>query len=141
MVSDETQKNELFSAENAKTTSLSQVLSYVVGEDYVAFKELHQKYIYSSSMNTTNKDSLFRHMVSILKSMSLMLKCTLERKMSKENYKEYCENLDNIKDYDSLISTYVMLHDVLDHLELTKIDTRKNYDRTSFEESNKVHGL
>jgi len=84
--------------------------------------------------------------IALLKSriygLFLEIQGALKRKLekNKEQYEQLIQkiNSNNIKDIEE---AFFYLNEYLDRINLTKIDNKKEYDRSSFEKDNKEQGL
>lgn len=82
-------------------------------------------------------------------SLFLEIEAVLRRRMSKEDYESLeINNIEEMKtrileseDKKEIMKYVHFLNLQLDDIKLTRIDTRKSYDRTSWEEDNKADGL
>jgi len=73
-------------------------------------------------------------------SLFLELQGGLKRRLPPQEYTTLLYNLNSEKQED-ILGVILMLNEYLDSLNLTKIDTKKKYDKTRVEKEHKVKGL
>ncbi len=82
--------------------------------------------------------------ISVIKarlySLFLELQGGLKRRLKAKDYNDLVKQLDS-KEPKDVLKVILMLNEYLDSLNLTKIDTKKKYDKTRVEKEHKVKGL
>ena len=82
--------------------------------------------------------------ISVIKarlySLFLELQGGLKRRLKAKDYNDLVKQLDS-KEPTDVLKVILMLNEYLDSLNLTKIDTKKKYDKTRVEKEHKVKGL
>ena len=73
-----------------------------------------------------------------LQTLFLELQALLKRRLKPEDYEEMFNSVFNKKAvYDEILNSYLIINEILDKINLTKIDNKKVYDRTRVELENK----
>ena len=66
----------------------------------------------------------------------------LKRILKEEDYRKLSKDLtDNNINKTRILDTIYLLNEILDSLNLTKLDIKRRYDRTRVEEENKIEGI
>lgn len=69
------------------------------------------------------------------------LQAALKRKLKKEDYRKLKDGLAKNKDEQALRDVTYFLNGYLDEIKLTRLDTKKDYDKTGWESENKEAGI
>ncbi len=69
------------------------------------------------------------------------LQASLKRRMKPEEYKALKVKLNKKDDETSLLDVTYFLNEYLDDIRLTRLDTKKDYDKTDWESENKAMGI
>jgi len=141
-----------FNSEGAFTANKSHILELVILGRRDELINTFQLWKENDIENTGKTTKLKAKLVSILFSMFLELERPLYRKLTKTNKetnKTDTTKYDELKKIifskeandDEVIKAYMDLNNVLDELNLTKIDNKRIYDTTSIETENLEKGL
>ena len=80
---------------------------------------------------------------SRLRSLFLLAQPMLQRHLKATDYdllRDGCLNINEELEADVVLDHFVKISEMLDKLELTRLDTKKKFDRQRIEESNKAQG-
>jgi len=129
-----------FNNESSLGTNRAHILDLIVLGRRDEWLNTFQEYRIASATNSSSKDSLFYRLIAIIQTLEFEIRETLKRRI-KDEYKDFKYNLDNIKTEDDLLASFNAVSEVLDKLNITKIDTRIAVDTTDVEAVNVSKGI
>jgi hypothetical protein len=129
-----------FNNDSVSSKPPKEILNLVVIERWYNFQDSWEMY---------NRDK-FKGVVTSLaipraRLLSLYLVCCalLKRKLKADEYDKVvlvCTNPQVSTTADAILDCYYLINNVLDSIELTKIDTKQTYNRLDISKSNKAQG-
>jgi len=133
-----------FESDATLGTNRSHILDLIVLGRRDEWLNTYQKYSIALLDNKSGSNELFNVLKSILLTMSIELKETMLRKWTNDEKPDYNEFLTKIRKANNdqeIISCFDALNQLLDGLNMTKIDTKRYFDTTSVETENQEKGL
>ena len=124
-------------------TNRSHILDLVILGRPDEWINTFQKYQLAKFNNASNQTILLNKLKSIACSLEFEMRETLKRKLKLDDkYKKFFQTLytDESKEQD-VLNSFNVINEVLDELEITKIDTRKKVNFLDLEGSNESKGL
>lgn len=98
---------------------------FLIGREHYAKEKIQAGYSDTSTISTR------------LQTLFLQLQALLKRRLKEEEYDKMKHEIFNTKDYETILINYIIINELLDSINLTKIDTKKVYDRIRVEEENR----
>jgi hypothetical protein len=129
-----------FNTETTMSKAPKEVISLIIIERWYNFQEAYESYVKERSRGIKSDTNIMRaRLVTLLMSIPELLK----RRLPKEIDKIYiqCLDIDKPMNFNDITSIYFNISKCLDEVELTKIDTKKRYNRANIEEANEEAGF
>ena len=129
-----------FNSDGALGTNRSHILDLVILGRRDEWLNTFQKFQISKVENGSDQIRLLNILRGIAQTMEFEIRETLKRRLNKE-YDKFKEELYHSQEEKVLMNCFDQINTVLDKLQITRIDTRKQIDFTNIEESNTAKGL
>jgi len=131
-----------FNTEASLGTNRAHILDLIVLSRRDEWLNTYQQYKVSVYNNNADKNELFFRLRGILETIEFELRETLKRQLKKEpSYNDFKTDLLSADSEQKLLSCFDTVNNVLDTLQITKIDNRKRVDSTDIEATNESKGL
>lgn len=129
-----------FNLEGTMSKPPKELVALMIIERMYNFLEADEQYSKTKLLGASIGLSVSR---ARLRSLFLLCQAMLKRRLKPTKYvelEEYCLNLDSKSNIQELITHFQTVVDILDKLQLLKLDTKPVYNRHKVEEANKHHG-
>ena len=132
-----------FESEQLLTTNKGEILNLIVLGRRDELLNTFQVWRESCISNSASEKTQEYKLRSCLFTIFLELERPLDRNLDKEAYlelKNFVNTKDDVEEKD-ILKAYSTINTFLDKINLTKIDTKKNFDSRNLEAENKEKGL
>jgi hypothetical protein len=130
-----------FNSETMLGTNRSHILDLIILGRRDEWINTFQRYQVSRFDGRSNFRELFNSLKAILMTLSLELKETLVRKWSSSEFDSFFISVRESSDDSSLLVAFNRINEVLDSLNLIRIDTKRQIDTTNIELENETKGI
>lgn len=133
-----------FNNETALGTNRAHILDLIVLGRRDEWLNTYQRYRKAVLQNSAEVDSLFCSLRAILETLEFELRETFKRRLKSGKpvtYDQFKDLVYNCDSEDDLVKAFNIFNGVLDGLQITRIDNRKNVDSTDIEAVNISKGL
>ena len=132
-----------FNAEGMLSANKSHILELIILGRRDELINTIQLWTEQRIANTSSVEHTKNKVRSILKAVFFELERTLQRKLDKEKYEEIKQKIMTTNDItnEELEEVFLKINEVLDGLNLIRIDNKKQYDTTNIESENEEKGI
>jgi hypothetical protein len=130
-----------FNSEGTMSKPPKEVMALIIIEKLYNFLEADEQYtktmLNGASLGLAVSRARLRSLFLVTHEM---LKRRIKKKEDFEKVQKVCMNLQDKVDGEALMESFIIILQVLDDMQLIKLDTKPQYNRHRVEEANKHHG-